>query len=111
MYRGSRDHKNRRISNFVSKARYKRDTRNHGCRILMFMWSFGALTLKVQGCLPQKLSIVFGGAQNVLKLYRYIISYGVGLRKFSGIWSSVPTTKKQNGFSNKRERASLVSPL
>ena len=42
-----RDHMNLSISHPSSKAQSKGDTKNHGCRILMFMWSFAALNM---GC-------------------------------------------------------------
>ena len=39
---GPKDHISIRISHSGAKARYKGDTRNLACRILMFMWSFGS---------------------------------------------------------------------
>ena len=46
--KGPKDHINIRILHSGSKAQDTQDCRNHGCRILMFMRSFGPLALTLR---------------------------------------------------------------
>ena len=74
-FRGPTDHINIRSSHSGCKAQYRGDTRNHFCRILVFMCPFGVLTIgarqnsgKLRGagwwpCRPPEGFTVLGGSK------------------------------------------------